>query len=90
MEKDSFRPEYEKIGWRNNEIEFKDWCEGKKDFPFVDIGMRDFNKTGLMHNRLRVLVASFLTRHVLIDWRWGENYFAKKLLNVVWIQHLIS
>ncbi|MBU1371507.1 MAG: DNA photolyase family protein [Bacteroidetes bacterium] len=79
--KDSFRPEYDKIAWRNNEIEFKAWCDGKTGYPIVDAGMRELNKTGFMHNRVRMIVASFLTKHLLIDWRWGENYFARKLLD---------
>jgi deoxyribodipyrimidine photo-lyase len=79
--KDSFRPEYDKIEWRNNEVEFKAWCDGKTGYPIVDAGMRELNKTGFMHNRVRMVVASFLTKHLLIDWRWGENYFARKLLD---------
>jgi deoxyribodipyrimidine photo-lyase len=79
--KDSFRPEYDKIEWRNNEVEFKAWCDGKTGYPIIDAGMRELNKTGFMHNRVRMVVASFLTKHLLIDWRWGENYFARKLLD---------
>lgn len=77
----SFRPEYDRIQWRNNEQEFKAWCEGKTGYPIVDAGMRELNATGYMHNRVRMIVASFLTKHLLIDWRWGEAYFAKKLLD---------
>lgn len=77
----SFKPEYDKIRWRNNEKEFKVWCEGKTGYPIVDAGMRELNATGFMHNRVRMIVASFLTKHLLIDWRWGEAYFAKKLLD---------
>jgi len=77
----SFRPEYDKIKWRNNSDEFKAWCEGKTGYPMVDAGMRELNKTGFMHNRVRMVVASFLTKHLLIDWRWGERYFAEKLLD---------
>ncbi|QEH44182.1 deoxyribodipyrimidine photo-lyase [Chitinophaga sp. XS-30] len=77
----SFRPEYDKIAWRNNEREFQRWCEGKTGYPIVDAGMRELNATGYMHNRVRMIVASFLTKHLLIDWRWGEAYFAKKLLD---------
>jgi deoxyribodipyrimidine photo-lyase len=79
--KGSFRKEYDRIQWRNNEDEFKAWCEGKTGYPIVDAGMRELNSTGFMHNRTRMVVASFLTKHLLIDWRWGEAYFAKKLLD---------
>lgn len=77
----AFKAEYEKIKWRNNEEEFKKWCEGKTGYPIVDAGMRELNATGFMHNRVRMIVASFLTKHLLIDWRWGEAYFANKLLD---------
>lgn len=77
----SFRKEYDLINWRNNEEEFEKWCEGKTGYPIVDAGMRELNTTGFMHNRVRMVVASFLTKHLLIDWRWGEAYFAKKLLD---------
>ncbi len=77
----SFKEEYDLINWRNNEIEFKLWCEGKTGYPIVDAGMRELNQTGYMHNRVRMIVASFLTKHLLIDWRWGEAYFAQKLLD---------
>jgi deoxyribodipyrimidine photo-lyase len=77
----SFKPEYDNIRWRNNEKEFKAWCEGQTGYPIVDAGMRELNETGYMHNRVRMIVASFLTKHLLIDWRWGEAYFAKKLLD---------
>ena len=77
--KDAFKPKYDRIEWRNNEIEFKAWCEGKTGYPLVDAGMRQLNKTGFMHNRVRMLVGSFLCKHLLIDWRWGEAYFAEKL-----------
>lgn len=76
-----FRPAYDVIPWRNNEVEFKAWCEGKTGYPIVDAGMRELNETGFMHNRVRMITASFLTKHLLIDWRWGEAYFAKKLLD---------
>ena len=75
----SFKPKYDRIEWRNNEAEFKLWCEGKTGYPLVDAGMRELNKTGFMHNRIRMLVGSFLCKHLLIDWRWGEAYFAEKL-----------
>ena len=78
---ESFRPKYDNIKWRNNENEFKSWCEGKTGYPIVDAGMRQLNKTGNMHNRVRMVVASFLCKHLLIDWRWGEAYFAEKLLD---------
>jgi deoxyribodipyrimidine photo-lyase len=77
----SFRVKYDHIIWRNNEKEFALWCEGKTGFPMVDAGMRELNATGLMHNRVRMVVASFLCKHLLIDWRWGEAYFANKLLD---------
>ncbi len=80
--KDSaFKDRYERVPWRNNEEDFKAWCEGKTGVPIVDAGMRELNKTGYMHNRVRMIVASFLTKNLLIDWRWGERYFAKKLLD---------
>jgi deoxyribodipyrimidine photo-lyase len=79
--KNAFKKEYDKIVWRNNEEEFKKWCEGKTGYPIVDAGMRELNATGYMHNRVRMITASFLTKHLLIDWRWGEAYFAKKLLD---------
>jgi deoxyribodipyrimidine photo-lyase len=75
----SFKPQYDRIVWRNNETEFKAWCEGKTGYPLVDAGMRQLNETGFMHNRVRMLVGSFLCKHLLIDWRWGEAYFAEKL-----------
>ena len=75
----SFKPQYDRIEWRNNDVEFQYWCEGKTGFPLVDAGMRQLNATGFMHNRVRMVVASFLCKHLLIDWRWGEAYFAKKL-----------
>ena len=75
----SFRPGYDFIEWRNNETEFRKWCEGKTGYPFVDAGMRELNQTGFMHNRVRMITASFLCKHLLIDWRWGEAYFAEKL-----------
>lgn len=76
-----FKKKYENIAWRNNEKEFKAWCEGKTGYPIVDAGMRQLNETGFMHNRVRMITASFLTKHMLIDWRWGEAYFAEKLLD---------
>ncbi len=77
----AFRPEYDLIKWRNNEEEFKAWCNGKTGYPLVDAGMHELNQTGFMHNRVRMVVASFLSKHLLIDWRWGEAYFAEKLLD---------
>jgi deoxyribodipyrimidine photo-lyase len=77
----SFREKYDQIPWRNSEEDFNKWCEGKTGYPIVDAGMRELNETGFMHNRVRMVVASFLTKHLLIDWRWGEAYFAKKLLD---------
>ncbi|HMR90895.1 MAG TPA: deoxyribodipyrimidine photo-lyase [Chitinophagaceae bacterium] len=77
----SFKPEYDKIEWRNDKEEFNKWCTGKTGYPIVDAGMRELNATGYMHNRVRMIVASFLTRHLLIDWRLGEAWFAEKLLD---------
>jgi deoxyribodipyrimidine photo-lyase len=77
----AFKPAYDQIPWRNNEEEFAAWREGKTGYPIVDAGMRELNTTGYMHNRVRMVVASFLTKHLLIDWRWGEAYFAEKLLD---------
>ena len=77
----SFKAQYDFIEWRNNEKEFEAWCEGRTGYPIVDAGMRELNTTGFMHNRVRMIVASFLTKHLLIDWRWGEAYFAQKLLD---------
>lgn len=77
----AFKKEYDQIPWRQDEEGFEKWCKGKTGFPIVDAGMRQLNKTGYMHNRVRMVVASFLTKHLLIDWRWGEAYFAKKLLD---------
>jgi len=79
--KNSFKPQYDKIIWRNNEAEFDLWCQGKTGFPIVDAGMRELNETGFMHNRVRMIVASFLVKDLLIDWRWGEAYFAQKLID---------
>ncbi|AQS95148.1 deoxyribodipyrimidine photolyase [Polaribacter sp. BM10] len=75
----SFKPKYDRIEWRNNEAEFQKWCKGETGYPLVDAGMRQLNETGFMHNRIRMLVGSFLCKHLLIDWRWGEAYFAEKL-----------
>jgi deoxyribodipyrimidine photo-lyase len=77
----AFKPAYDRIGWRNNEEEFARWCSGNTGFPIVDAGMRELNETGFMHNRLRMITASFLVKDLLIDWRWGEAYFAQKLLD---------
>ncbi|MEI6506863.1 MAG: deoxyribodipyrimidine photo-lyase [Bacteroidota bacterium] len=76
-----FKKDYEKILWLNDENEFEKWCEGKTGYPIVDAGMRELNETGFMHNRVRMITAGFLTKHLLIDWRWGEAWFAKKLLD---------
>ena len=80
-EKKSFKPAYDRIEWQNDEENFSLWCSGKTGYPLVDAGMRELNETGFMHNRVRMVVASFLTKHLLIDWRWGEAYFAEKLLD---------
>ena len=79
--KKSFKSQYDRIPWRNNEAEFEKWCKGQTGYPLVDAGMRQLNATGFMHNRVRMLVGSFLCKHLLIDWRWGEAYFAEKLLD---------
>ncbi|WP_111708359.1 cryptochrome/photolyase family protein [Lutibacter citreus] len=78
---ENFKSKYNFIPWRNNEKEFKLWCEGNTGYPIVDAGMRELNQTGYMHNRVRMVVASFLNKHLLIDWSWGEAYFAEKLLD---------
>lgn len=77
----AIKPKYDRIVWENNEANFKAWCTGHTGYPIVDAGMRELNQTGFMHNRVRMIVASFLTKHLLIDWRWGEAYFAEKLLD---------
>lgn len=76
-----FKKKYDRIEYRNNEEEFEKWCQGKTGYPLVDAGMRELNRTGFMHNRVRMLTASFLCKHLLIDWRWGEAYFAEKLFD---------
>src|SRR6056300_776235 len=77
----NFRAKYDSLEWRNNEEEFDKWCKGETGFPLVDAGMRQFNETGYMHNRVRMVTANFLTKLLLINWRWGELYFAKKLMD---------
>ncbi len=77
----AFKPAYDNIAWRHDERGFQTWCEGRTGYPLVDAGMRELNVTGLMHNRVRMVVASFLTKHLLVDWRWGEAWFAAKLLD---------
>jgi deoxyribodipyrimidine photo-lyase len=76
-----FKHEYDHLQWRNDPEQFRRWCEGTTGYPLVDAGMRELNATGFMHNRVRMVAASFLTKHLLIDWKWGEAYFAKKLLD---------
>lgn len=78
---ESFKKKYDRVEWRNNEDEFEKWKNGKTGYPIVDAGMRQLNETGWMHNRVRMIVGSFLCKHLLIDWRWGEAYFAEKLLD---------
>jgi len=80
-ENQAFKPAYDRIEWNNNEQEFERWCSGKTGYPLVDAGMRELNQTGFMHNRVRMVVASFLCKNLLIDWRWGEAYFREKLLD---------
>lgn len=77
----AFKPKYNHIPWRQDEAQFKLWCEGRTGYDMVDAGMKELNTTGFMHNRVRMITASFLTKHLLIDWRWGEAYFASKLLD---------
>lgn len=77
----NFKKKYDAVEWENDEIMFEKWCNGHTGYPMVDAGMRELNKTGIMHNRVRMVVASFLCKHLLIDWRWGEVYFARKLLD---------
>lgn len=77
----AFKPPYDHIPWRHDEEGFGKWCQGMTGYPIVDAGMRQLNQTGFMHNRVRMIVASFLTKHLLLDWRWGEAYFAEKLLD---------
>ena len=77
----AFRTDYDRIEWRHDEADFAKWCAGKTGYPMVDAGMRELNATGHMHNRVRMIVSSFLTKHLLLDWRWGEAYFAQKLLD---------
>jgi deoxyribodipyrimidine photo-lyase len=81
VENAPFKAKYESIKWLNSKTDFKKWCEGKTGYPLVDAGMRELNETGFMHNRVRMVCASFLVKHLLIDWRWGEKYFASKLLD---------
>lgn len=77
----AFKRQYDFLQWRNSETEFKSWCEGKTGYPIVDAGMRELNETGFMHNRVRMITATFLTKYLLVDWKWGEAYFAEKLLD---------
>ena len=77
----NFKTKYDGITWRNDQSDFEKWCLGQTGYPMVDAGMRELNKTGCMHNRVRMITAGFLCKHLLIDWRWGEAYFASKLLD---------
>lgn len=77
----SFRPEFDRVPWRHAQEDFERWCRGETGYPLVDAGMRELNVTGFMHNRVRMVAASFLTKHLLMDWRLGERYFARKLLD---------
>ncbi len=78
---ESFKKKYDRIIWRNEQKDFELWCQGKTGYPIVDAGMNQLNLTGYMHNRVRMISASFLIKHLLVDWRWGEAYFAEKLLD---------
>ncbi|MFM9027703.1 MAG: cryptochrome/photolyase family protein [Bacteroidota bacterium] len=77
----SFKPQYDVLPWRNDEKEFERWCKGETGYPIVDAGMRELAETGYMHNRVRMITAQFLTKFLLVDWRWGEHWFARKLLD---------
>ncbi len=81
VEQRAFRPAYDGITWRDDEASFLAWCEGRTGYPLVDAGMRELRATGFMHNRVRMVVASFLCKHLLIDWRWGEAWFARWLMD---------
>ena len=81
VQETAFKTQYDRIEWLNDEKQFERWCKGETGYPLVDAGMRELNQTGFMHNRVRMVTASFLTKHLLIDWRWGEAYFAEKLLD---------
>ncbi|MCB0278996.1 MAG: deoxyribodipyrimidine photo-lyase [Calditrichaeota bacterium] len=81
VQKQSFKAKYDRIPWLNDRNDFERWCQGRTGFPMVDAGMRELNATGYMHNRVRMITASFLCKHLLIDWRWGERYFAEKLFD---------
>ncbi len=78
----NFKRKYDAIKWRNNEREFELWCKGETGYPIVDAGMRQLNETGWMHNRVRMIVAGFLCKHLLIDWRWGEGLFCGKIIGL--------
>lgn len=80
----AFKPEYDKIRWRNNENEFDAWCNAQTGYPIVDAGMRELNETGYMHNRVRMIVASFLWKQLLIDWRWGKLILQKNFWTLTW------
>jgi deoxyribodipyrimidine photo-lyase len=75
----AYKPEYDRLNWENDKELFAAWCEARTGYPIIDAAMRQLNQTGYMHNRLRMIVASFLTKDLLIDWRWGEKYFADNL-----------
>lgn len=81
VKNNNFRSKYDSIPWRDNEEDFKKWCRGETGYPLVDAGMRELNATGHMHNRVRMITAGFLCKHLLINWQWGEAYFAQKLLD---------
>jgi deoxyribodipyrimidine photo-lyase len=81
VEKHACKTAYDRIPFQHDEEAFRRWCEGNTGYPIVDAGMRQLNATGFMHNRVRMIAASFLVKHLLIDWRWGEAYFGRKLLD---------
>ena len=78
---DAFKPAYRQMKWRNDERLFAAWCEGRTGFPIVDAGMRQMNATGWMHNRVRMITASFLCKDLLVSWQWGERFFMQRLLD---------
>jgi deoxyribodipyrimidine photo-lyase len=85
-----FKEKFNHIQWRNNRDEFKRWCRGETGYPIVDAGMRELNETGWMHNRVRLITAGFLVKHLLIDWRWGDDYFGQKLLDYECLQTMAT
>lgn len=79
--KGAFKPKYDEVAWKDDKNSFQRWCEGRTGFPIVDAGMRELNQTGFMHNRVRMITASFLVKDLHLNWRWGEQYFAQRLID---------